>query len=201
MTRTAWPTFASNDTMTAAQFNALWRDNDLAYWPFSARGDLGYRDTTDVLKRLAIGAAGKVLTSNGSAPTWASLAFAGLWKQRALVDVSPDADFGSGFADITGCTTTLTLPVTSSIVVIAAGSGYEADETNNLRFRAVVNGVADGNPDYMLNYGYASTIRREALFYIYLKTGVTAGSRIVKLQCAGSGHLYDARMIVWAFGE
>lgn len=197
MGRTAWPTFSSGDTMTAAQFNSLWRDNDIAYWPYQARGDLAARGVYVTLIRRSIGAAGKVLTSNGSALTWATLAFAGMNKNVSAVTFTPDQDFGN-FADISGATKTISLPVTCSVLVIASVTGY-ATAGSSLKVCAVVNGVADANPAIMENAS-SSPARQELLFYAYLTTGVTAGSRVVKLQGSG-GHVSWGYMLALAIGE
>ena len=66
------PTVATGNSWSAAQHNTYIRDNFTALFPFTTNGDMTYQSSSGVLSRLAIGTTGKILTSNGTAPTWAA---------------------------------------------------------------------------------------------------------------------------------
>ena len=69
--------------------------------------------------------------------------------------------------------------------------------------RAVVDGTADSQPGDPSNGGQ-NINRNEALPYLYRVTGITAGSKVVKLQCEQQGvtnHVDSGRFTVWAFAE
>lgn len=72
----AWTTpktFAASDILTAAELNTHVRDNlrEVCAATATTAGDIVYADAANSMgSRLAIGAADKVLVSNGSAPTW-----------------------------------------------------------------------------------------------------------------------------------
>lgn len=207
MARSAWPTFASSDTMTGAQFNQYFRDNDLAYWVFTTAGDMAYATSASSLARLAIGAAGQVLTSNGSIPVWAAMPnFSGILHKISTVDFNPDADYGGSWGDVAGATLTLSLAVTCSILVTAGVKGYNTKTTTAylpLEIRALVDGGADPSATYFQNMG-AAVQRNEDLGYIYLATGIAAGSRVVKLQAQGAGasaHVTSGRLTAIAVTE
>lgn len=72
-TWTATPTFVAGQLLTAAVMEVL-SDNLDALWAFTTAGDTIYATAGDELARLAIGADQKVLISDGSAPTWSTLA-------------------------------------------------------------------------------------------------------------------------------
>lgn len=201
--RTAWPTSISGDLWTGANFNLYGRDNDLAYWVYQAAGDLAYASSASALARVAIGASGKVLTSNGSVPSWGTLALGGMFHTKGSVEFSPDASYGLPWADIAGATLTLTLTKTCSILVWAEIAGYVDGSTGTLQLRAVVNGVADAGAPLGGNNA-ASVLRVEEQGYIYLATGVTAGSRVVKLQASGTSngpHITEGRLFAMAVTE
>ena len=65
-------TAVTGATYTAAQYNTYVRDNFTAIWVGTTAGDLNYYSSSSAKARLAIGTAGQVLMSSGSAPTWVS---------------------------------------------------------------------------------------------------------------------------------
>lgn len=71
------PTVASGDLWTASDHNTYIRDNFAAGVPdiFAAAGDLVYGSAANVAARLAIGANGYYLRSNGNAPYWSTITF------------------------------------------------------------------------------------------------------------------------------
>lgn len=57
-------------TYTAAQYNTYVRDNFTAIWVGTTAGDMNYYTSATAKARLAIGTAGQILMSTGSAPSW-----------------------------------------------------------------------------------------------------------------------------------
>lgn len=66
-------TAVSGATFTAAQFNTNVRDNLNAIWVGTTAGDMDYYSSSTAKSRVAIGANGSYLSSNGSAPGWTLL--------------------------------------------------------------------------------------------------------------------------------
>ena len=166
-----------------------------------AAGDMLYADTAASLARLAKGTAGQVLSMNAgaTAPEWG-----GTIKDIDLIDVSPGQTFSNAaWEDITGATLTLTLPTTCTIFILASVTGYVNADLAGYSFN--IRGSIDGNTDADNNYnGSANPKRNEAFPYFWYKTGITAGNKIVKLQCQQkTQNLYvtKARLIAFAFAE
>lgn len=63
-------TAVTGATYTAAQYNTYTRDNLTAIWVGTTAGDMDYYSSSTAKARLAIGTAGQILMSNGSAPGW-----------------------------------------------------------------------------------------------------------------------------------
>lgn len=119
-------------------------------------------------------------TSAGS-PSWLAMtAIPGTLHAKGTVSFAPGQTFSGTWADITGATFNLTLGVTCTILVFAVMTGYNASTGRGFYVRGVVNGTADPAASFPFNGGEA---RNEALPYIYYATGVTAGTRTVKMQC------------------
>lgn len=59
-------------TYTASQYNTYVRDNFTAIWVGTTVGDIDYYTSSSAKARLAIGTAGQILMSTGSAPSWVS---------------------------------------------------------------------------------------------------------------------------------
>ena len=119
-------------------------------------------------------------TSAGT-PSWLAMtAIPGTLHAKGTVSFAPGQTFSSTWADITGATFDLTLGVTCTILVFAVVTGYNASTGRGFYVRGVVNGTADPAATFPFNGGEA---RNEALPYIYYATGVTAGTRTVKMQC------------------
>jgi len=80
MAYTTVPTVNTGDTWTAANQNTYLRDNmaATAVGIVTTAGDLVYATALTTLTRLAIGAAGLVLISTGSAPSWGRVKSAGI---------------------------------------------------------------------------------------------------------------------------
>ncbi len=193
--------------MTAAQFNTYGRDNDLAYWKYTTRGDLVYATGATTLARRPILGTNAILKSNGTAPFWGNLTFAGMKKVIGAASFSTTVSFAGTYADITGAVVALTFPSTCSVLVIASVTGYN-DETHapaeEMKVRGTITGYTDGHPDYMYDNS-AAVARNEALPYIWLQTGVAAGARNIKLQGVSTAHgteyVTAGYMLVIGLGE
>ena len=71
MAYTAPYTFTALELLTAAKMNAI-QANISALWVGTTAGDMDYYTSSSAKSRLAIGTAGQILTSTGSAPAWGS---------------------------------------------------------------------------------------------------------------------------------
>lgn len=63
--------FTALELLTAAKMNAI-QDNISAIWVGTTAGDMDFYVSASAKSRLAIGTAGKILMSTGSAPSWQS---------------------------------------------------------------------------------------------------------------------------------
>jgi hypothetical protein len=204
MSFTTVPTVSNGDSWSAAQHNTYLRDNMAALWPYTTAGDLSYASASNALSRLAKPSVDSVLKSTSAGvPSWLALTqLKGALHAINLVDFNPAGQsFSGSWADITGATTTLTLAVTCTVVAIAVVTGYNATVGRAFYCRAMVNGVADGSSTIPYNGGQA---RNEGWPYVYRATGVTAGSRIVKMQCQADSDpnvVERGRLVAAAFVE
>lgn len=193
-------------TYTAAQYNTYVRDNFTAIFVGTTAGDIDYYTSSSAKARLAIGASNTVLGSSGSAPQWShSPSIAGVLHTKGTVDFSPGGQvFSSTWADISFAAVSLTLSVTCTIVVFSEITGYTDNAGTGYGFliRAMVNGVADtGTIPFN---GSQTEIRNGSVSYLYYTTGVTAGSRLVKMQCQANtvnNVVERGRLIALAFVE
>jgi homoserine dehydrogenase len=88
--------------------------------------------------------------------------------------------------------------------MIASVTGYNGGTGNAFFVRGMVNGAEDSQANLPFNGGSTTAARNEALPYIYRATGITAGSRITKLQCIANGvtnYVERGRLIAAAFVE
>ena len=191
-------------TILAAGWNTSARDNVNAIWVYTAAGDLAYATSATTLSVLAKPAATSILqmTSSG-VPSWVANTTIGGIHAKGTVDFTTPQTFNSTWADITSATLTLTLTATCTILVHADVVGYNGTGGNAFLVRAVVNGVADSGTGNNFNGGDPAN-RYENLGYDYMTTGITAGARIVKMQCEQQGtdnHTKQGRLIAIAFAE
>ena len=177
------PLLATGDWIDAAWGNTYWRDNFAALYPYTAAGDLAYAVSAGgALARLAKPSVNSLLkNTSAGVPSWLAMtAIPGTLHAKGTVSFAPRQTFSGTWADITGATFNLTLGVTCTILVFAVMTGYNASTGRGFYVRGVVNGTADPAASFPFNGGEA---RNEALPYIYYATGVTAGTRTVKMQC------------------
>ena len=199
------PLLATGDWIDAAWGNTYWRDNFAALYPYTAAGDLAYAVSAGgALARLAKPSVNSLLkNTSAGVPSWLAMtAIPGTLHAKNTVNFSPGGQtFSGSWADITSATLTLTLTVTCTVIVTAAVRGYNGTSGRMFYIRSMVDGVADGSPSVMAN-GY--DVRNEALPYLYYATGVTAGSRIVKLQCQADtdpNYVESGRLMALAYVE
>jgi len=201
------PLLATGDWIDAAWGNTYWRDNFAALWPYTAAGDVPYATGATSLTKLAKPSVDSVLKNTSSGvPSWLALTqLKGAMHAIGTVDFAPGGQsFASTWADITGATLTLTLAVTCTVVVIAQITGYNPTTGNAFIVRGMVDGTGDAAANQVFNGGSTTAARNEALGYIYRATGITAGSRVVKMQCQANGstnYVERGRLIALAFVE
>jgi hypothetical protein len=201
------PLLATGDWIDAAWGNTYWKDNLAALWPYTAAGDISYAAGATSLAKLAKPSVDSVLKNTSSGvPSWLALTqLKGALHAIGTVDFAPGGQsFASTWADITGATLTLTLAVTCTVVVMAQITGYNPTTGNAFIVRGMVDGTGDAAPNQVFNGGSSTAARNEALGYIYRATGITAGSRIVKMQCQANGstnYVERGRLIALAFAE
>ena len=94
MAYTPHPTVVPGDTWTASNQNTYIKGNLEAIWVGTTGGDMDYYTSSTVKNRLAIGANGTHLESNGSAPIWAPTYAikSGLLNLDVALQVGDDAD-------------------------------------------------------------------------------------------------------------
>ena len=100
----------------------------------------------------------------------------------------------------------MTLPRASTVLILADITGNVKTTLVGYRFfvRGMIDGVADDDPD---NFnGSMNPSRNEILSYNWFRTGVPAGSRVVKIQSKEAedgvdNRITDGRLIALAFGE
>lgn len=170
----------------------------------TAAGDILVATGNAAVGKLAKSTDGQVLTMVTGAPAWATSK--GL-HAIGMVSASPNQDTTStSLVDVTGATVTLALTVPCTIILLALVQGYVAQSAEGFIFK--VYGMIDGTSDAGVTSGNgsATTQRNEALPYMYMKTGVPVGNRIVKLQVKDvtggtHNHVETARIIALAFAE
>ncbi len=196
------PTFVPLQKLTAALQNQLSDAIRALHW-WSQGGSLCYSYDADQLEELLKPAVDSLLQMGvAGVPSWIAKNAVGGLHAKGIVNFSPNGQtFAGGWADITGATLNLTLTATCTILVLAGITGYQGTAGRSFFVRAVVNAVADADPTKMFNGGQA---RNEGLPYIYYATGVPAGVRNVKMQCAAdtdANHVERGRLIALAFAE
>ena len=216
------PLLATGDWIDAAWGNTYWRDNLAALYPYTTAGDLAYGVSAGgALARLGLSVGG-VMYGGASAPAWLAkpsvdsvlkntsagvpswLAMGnipGLLHKKGYIDFEPGGQvFSGGWADISGSSFNLVLSYTCTIVVRAVVTGYNATTGRGFFVRANVNGTGDAG---LLAFNGGDAINR-ALAYEYYATGITAGTRTIKMQCQADtdpNYVQRGRMFAFAYVE
>ena len=205
MARNVIPTYTTNQLITASHANTYWKDNEAAHWPYTTAGDIAVASSSSVLSRLALGDAYDALMVNsaGTGIEWSS----GIGVQDAqTVYVTPDQTFtSSSYDDVTGATVTLTLKSTCRILVLANVMGYVNSTSAGFTFSYICS-VGGTDDTATIGSGSENPQRNQEVGYHYLKTGVAAGSVIVKLRCkepanGTDNYITSARLTAFAIAE
>lgn len=219
-----WPTprvWVASERVSASKMNEISTALGILF-PYTAAGDLAYRDAAGAyLTRLA-NVAGGVMYGGASVPSWLEKPAAnsflrngasgvpnyvatdnipGLLHKSNSIDFAPGQTFSGAWADITGATFNLVLSYTCTVIVMASVTGYNASTGRGFFVRANVNGTGDAAASPVFNGGEA---RNEALPYIYRVSGVAAGTRTIKMQCQADTDpnvVERGRMLAFAYVE
>lgn len=201
------PTVAPGDAWSAAQHNTYIRDNFAALWKGTANGDMDYYTGLTDKARLALGAVGTILMSNGTIPTWGDpKTLAGILAAIGVATFNPDADYGGTWGDVAGASVSLTLPAgkTYTVFALASLTGYSAlaNSGRGTQTQVVIDGNGGGN------YGWAgseSTMRNQPIQAMHYRTGIASGARVCKVQAqADTGtatHVTLGKLLALAFTE
>jgi len=140
MAKTTYKTWADNTIPTAAEFNEQIRDNGNAIWVGTTAGDMDYYNSATTKARLAIGAEGTVLQSNGTTPFWADAETASVYYNGAQSignnSLTAIASFNTEYFDTdgfhTGTDGNITIPATfGGYYFIWAGGYFSSHATAN----------------------------------------------------------------------
>lgn len=201
MAYNAVPTVATSDSWTASQHNTYIKDNFAAVWVGTTAGDLDYYTSATAKARLAIGAAGRVLVSNGSAPTWgvASTLHA---KTIANWDAGEQSITNTSYTDVTNATVGITTTVTCTIFMIATGVFATNFDGNRGWVAPMIGGVTLGDTGGV----HTSSGVYVPFTTIYYRTGATPGTITCKLQgranAGGNAAIFErGRIVALAFAE
>ena len=191
----AWTTpmtFSAAAVLTAAQLNTHLRDNLNETCPstVTTAGDMAYADAANSMgSRLAIGAAGSLLGSSGSAPVWRTpdmdTNFSGGATTNTLTSTAYD-DLSGGSNALPAVTAT-----TSTVALVFYGAQYVQNSSagNTVNITYSVSGAStvaagDGRAT-TTESGSASDLH--TLSRVYLETGLTAGSNTFQTEAKVSG--------------
>lgn len=206
-TKSTVPTVANGDSWSASQQNTYLRDNIEALWPYTTAGDISYASAANQLSRLAKPSADSVLkNTSGGVPSWLALtALKGTLHTIQTSEFSPGGQaFSSGWANITLGYVTLTLTVPCTVVVFSTITGYNSNTGRAFMVRATIDGVADPASYYPYDGGLTTGAKNETIPYVYVATGITAGSRLVRMQCtsdSSTSYVERGRIVAAAFVE
>lgn len=194
-------TAVTGATYTAAQYNTHVKGNFTALWVGTTNGDLDYYTSSTAKTRLAIGASGTVLTSNGTIPTWA---VAKNVNARAIAnwDAGEQTITNTSYTDVTNATVNITTTATCTIFMIATGVFATNFDGNRGWVAPMIGGVTLGDTGGV----HTSSGVYVPFTTIYYRTGATAGTITCKLQgranAGGNAAIFErGRIIVFAFTE
>jgi hypothetical protein len=167
-----------------------------------AAGDIFYAISPTALGRLGKGSIGQAILQGANAPYWGNIK--GILAFGQANSTSEKLFSSDTWEDIPGASVTLSLPSTCTILMLATVTGYPVTTSAGYAFaiRGYIDGSAD--PSSIPFNGSDNPARNEALPYIWAKTSVPAGNKVVKIQCHQSGinrYVTNARLIALAFGE
>lgn len=233
---TSVPLLTTGDWIDAAWGNTYWRDNFAALFPYTTAGDMAYASSSSALSRLGVGAAGSMLTSDGSAPQWspaigaaASLLYstgsAPAWlapgaalKYLRVASGGGSLEWAAGgisvtyfynetghtygtatWRDMPNSSKSITVATTSTVACIGHVTQYATDSPNYYGFFDCYFSIDGNNITGMTTksqYGNGVEPRMVA----GLKTGITAGTKTVKLrEYCGSGSYGVTQILYMVF--
>lgn len=157
---------------TAAQYNTNVRDNFTAIWVYTTAGDISYATGATTLARLAIGAAGALLSSTGTAPAWQTngrvhkIGTASTTTEKTTTSTA-GVDIGGGL------TLDLVTTLTCTVVLLIWGS---VANDSSVHSTAVLGSIGGTNQtfDSTIPVSYTTAYTPYASFY--MRTGLTAAT-------------------------
>lgn len=188
-------------TYTAAQYNTHVKGNFNSIWVGTTAGDLDYYTSSTAKTRLAIGASGRVLTSNGTIPTWA---VAKTLNARATADwnAGEQSITNTSYTDVTNATVNITTTATCTVLMIATGVFATNFAGNRGWVAPMIGGTTLGDTGGV----HTSSAVYVPFTTIYYRTGLAAATITCKLQgranAGGNAAIFErGRIIVLAFAE
>ena len=194
-------TFTALETLTAAKMNAI-QANITAIWVGTTAGDMDYYTSSSAKSRVAIGGAGALMKSTGSAPSWLAkgTAFQELrmnsgatspeWANpknlhaTAWTIYNTDTNTASpSYIDVTSATVNITTSVTCDIIAFFQG------EFANLSagVETHVRGVIGATTDTATQTPHTSQGYFVPFMYMFRVAGIAAATTTCKLQYVATG--------------
>lgn len=178
------PILFNGDYIDAAWINGYLGDNVRALLEgFGAAGNIPYAGANDTIAGLAKPSVDSWMkNTSAGVPSWEAIAaFPGRLHTWGIVTSGTERTTSSAtVSDVTGMSTNLILSTTCTIIAIAIGMHYMDAATQEPRFLINIDGTDDPNV-------YSSKKETEfnagAPFHtIYSRTGISSGTRAVKLR-------------------
>lgn len=178
MALTTYRTWVTGELVTAAMMNQQIRDNGNASWVGTTAGDMDYYTGATNKARIPIGTAGQVLqvNSDATAPIWGNNG--GLSCYGYFTGGYVGSGASTTWTDIPLATTNVIVPTTSVLFAIAVGVGIMTSIGNGL-IRWLLDGTAGQRE---ANIGSTNIPITDNFAVMGIKTGVTEGTKVCKLQ-------------------
>lgn len=160
--------------------------------PMTTRGDVIYRNSSNVTARLGVGTAGQALQTDGTDVSWGAV---GILQSASATRTAGDVTTTStSFTDLTGATVTLTTGARRCLVLfqcVANNSGAG----NNTAFDIAVDGTLQGQ-----TYGLAlmAGTSNATITIPFLTAVLSAASHTIKIQWrvdAGTGKVFASTTV------
>lgn len=184
-------TFTALEVLTAAKMNAI-QTNISAMWPYTTAGDLPVAVDGNNITRLAVGAANKILVSNGTTPTWGQAPFQVLHH----ADATGHTYNSTTIRDMPNSLNTFTLAVDSTVVVV--GEVCVTNGTGNQQINCWFQIATYEDSSIRTAHAGANSIVRTVPL-VYAHTSIPAGSRGVRIRefQTYSGNTYTVNWLRW----
>lgn len=199
-------TAVTGATYSASDYNTYTKGNFTAIWVGTTAGDIEYYTSSTAKSRLAKPSADSILKNTSSGvPTWLEII-----KTPGIIHASGQVDqptqqgpySSTTFTDVGGVTLTLTLTTTCTIFAWVFGA-----QSTNAGARYPYYSICIDGVDETLDVQTDLTSVPAGFMSVRRKTGITAGSRVVKLRvkiAAGGGDdvsIRQARLFAIAVAE